>query len=98
MKIYRKLVIDKNGIIIEANFYDYIGPISQCGIFEGESSPPPPPPPPPPPTLEDPEIEAARAAERVRLRRKKGRRATILTSPLGLQEKAPVQKQPLLGR
>lgn len=50
-------------------------------------------------TLEDPEIEAARAAERERQRRRKGRRSTILTGPLGLQAPAPgmIQRKTLLG-
>ena len=46
MKIYSKMVFDKDMNMIEEESYEYTGPIAHCG---GGGSPPPPPPPPPPP-------------------------------------------------
>jgi hypothetical protein len=59
--------------------------------------PPPAPPPPPPPIEEDPKVKQAADEERRRQRLRKGRRATILTGPQGLQTEAPLQKKTLLG-
>ena len=44
MKIYNKIVWDKEGNVIEEDSYEYEGP-----IVELKGSPPSPPPPPPPP-------------------------------------------------
>lgn len=56
-----------------------------------------PKPPPPPPKPEDPEIAAARALERQRLKRRRGRLATILTSQLGDTTRPNVARKRLLG-
>ena len=32
MKIYKKIIFDKNNIIIFEDSYNYIGPLSECGI------------------------------------------------------------------
>ena len=32
MKIYTKLVLDINNNVIEENYFDYKGPVSNCGI------------------------------------------------------------------
>ena len=32
MKIYTKIIFDKNNKLIEQEYYDYFGPISNCGI------------------------------------------------------------------
>lgn len=53
--------------------------------------------PPPPPTPQDPAIEDARRRERLRLKRRRGRKATILTGPLGDPSEAPVERKTLLG-
>lgn len=60
----------------------------------GGPKPPPIPPPPPPPVRAAPEITAARDESR---RRGKGRKATILTSPLGAPDTPNVTRQALLG-
>ena len=65
-------------------------------------SPKMPPPPPVQPLPEAPEVsdeEKARIAkEQADMeRRRKGRRSTILTGPLGVEEEATVEKKTLLG-
>ena len=65
-------------------------------------SPKMPPPPPVQPLPEPPEVseeEKARIAQEQRdmERRRKGRRSTILTGPLGVEEEATIQKKTLLG-
>jgi len=32
MKIYTKIILDKNNKLIEEEYYNYYGPISNCGI------------------------------------------------------------------
>ena len=60
---------------------------------------PPPPPPPEPPVSE----LSAEEKERIKKerdairRRRKGRKSTILTSPLGVEEGAETEKKTLLG-
>jgi hypothetical protein len=61
----------------------------------GPSSPPPLPPMPTPDNT--PAIQAAAAAERDRLRRARGRAATILTGGLGVTATAPSAIKRLLG-
>ena len=65
-------------------------------------SPKMPPPPPVQPLPEPPEVseeEKARIAQEQRdmERRRKGRKSTILTGPLGVEEEATIQKKTLLG-
>lgn len=52
----------------------------------GSDPPPEPEPPPPPPTREDPEVKEARADQRRAEKRRKGRRASILTSGEGVED------------
>jgi len=65
-------------------------------------SPKMPPPPPVQPLPEPPELsdeDKARIAEDERKRemKRKGRRSTILTGPLGVEEEAAIEKKTLLG-
>ena len=70
-------------------------------LFKAPSMPPLPPvaPLPPPPSSEVSAEDKARiAAEQAAVERKrKGRKSTILTSPLGVEEEAETQKKTLLG-
>ena len=63
---------------------------------------PPLPPVTPPPVMPEPTVSQEEkdriAAEQAKLERKrKGRKSTILTGPLGVEEEAEVQKKTLLG-
>lgn len=60
--------------------------------------PPPPAPAPEPPSFEDEERERL-AAEKQKdlMRKRKGRRSTIVTGPLGTETEAPTEKKTLLG-
>jgi len=60
---------------------------------------PPPPPAPEPPKAEVSQEEKDRIAaeQRAMERRRKGRKSTILTSPLGVEEEAETEKKTLLG-
>jgi len=49
MKIYSRMVFDKDNNLIESVSSEYTGPVAECK--GGEPSPPPPPPPPPPPAI-----------------------------------------------
>lgn len=49
----------------------------------GGKKPEPPKPPPPPPTMGDEDIQAAKRAMADRLRKRRGRASTILTSSQG---------------
>lgn len=71
-------------------------------------APPPPPPPLPPLTLSpDPAVSAqakratvavkSSAGEATAAAKRKGRRATLLTGPLGLTEEAELKRKTLLG-
>jgi hypothetical protein len=66
--------------------------------------PKPPPLPPVQPLPEPPEAEISQeekdriaAEQRAMERRRKGRKSTILTSPLGVEEEAETEKKTLLG-
>jgi len=48
-------------------------------------------------TKDNAESKKARSDEERRAKAAKGRNSTILTSPLGIQEAAPVQKATVLG-
>ena len=61
-------------------------------------SPPSVPPPPPLPTLDDPELQRRREADRQALLRRRGLRASILTGGLGDTGPAPVERPSLLGQ
>ena len=63
---------------------------------------PPLPPITPPPAMPEPTVSQEEkdriAAEQAKLERKrKGKKSTILTGPLGIEEEAEVQKKTLLG-
>ena len=60
---------------------------------------PPPPPAPEPPEAEISQEEKDRIAaeQRAMERKRKGRKSTILTSPLGVEEEAETEKKTLLG-
>jgi hypothetical protein len=60
---------------------------------------PPPPPAPEPPKAEISQEEKDRIAaeQRAMERRRKGRKSTILTSPLGVEEEAETEQKTLLG-
>jgi len=63
---------------------------------------PPLPPITPPPAMPEPTVSQEEkdriAAEQAKLERKrKGKKSTILTGPLGVEEEAEVQKKTLLG-
>ena len=66
------------------------------------SLPPPAPPPEPPPAVPEEistEEKEAIAKEQARVKRnRKGRRSTILTGPLGIQEDKEDQLETLLGK
>ena len=70
----------------------------------GFLTPKPPTLPPPPPAPEPPKAEISQeekdriaAEQRAMERRRKGRKSTILTSPLGVEEEAETEKKTLLG-
>ena len=71
-----------------------------CSLFKPKMPPlPPVQPAPPPPSSELSQEEKDRiAAEQRKMERKrKGRKSTILTSPLGVEEEAETEKKTLLG-
>lgn len=49
------------------------------------------------PTETDPAIAAELEAQRLALLRRRGRKATILTSPLGAADTSPIERPGLLG-
>jgi hypothetical protein len=55
----------------------------------GGGRPKTPPPPPPPPTMVEPDIEEARRDMRDKIRRQRGRAASVRTTPGMLSVKAP---------
>ena len=60
-------------------------------------APPPVQPLPEPPELSDEDKARIAEDERKREMKRKGRRSTILTGPLGVEEEATVEKKTLLG-
>jgi hypothetical protein len=74
-----------------SSFFDPFGTnqrvIDPLGIVFREGEKKLPTPLPPAPLETDPEIEAARQAEAASLRKKRGRKSTILTSPGGSEAK-----------
>lgn len=86
MKIYSKIVWDKDDNIIEEESYEYTGPLAHCG---GGSPPPPAPPPPPPTEFIPPDKDTAMVATRTtgRALEKTARGRGVLirpTAPLGV--------------
>ena len=70
-------------------------------IFRKPKMPPLPPvqpaPPPPPSEVSEEEKEVIAAEQREMARKRKGRRSTILTGPLGVEEEAETENKTLLG-
>ena len=70
-------------------------------IFKKPKMPPLPPvqpaPPPPPSEVSEEEKEAIAAEQREMARKRKCRRSTILTGPLGVEEEAETENKTLLG-
>ena len=70
-------------------------------IFRPKAPPPLPPvqpaPPPPPSEVSQEEKDAIAAEQRKLERKRKGRKSTILTSPLGVEEEAETENKTLLG-
>ena len=60
-------------------------------------TPPPVQPLPEPPEVSDEEKARIEKEQAAMERRRKGRRSTILTGPLGVEEEATIQKKTLLG-
>ena len=58
---------------------------------------PPVQPAPPPPGVSQEEKDAIAAEQRAMDRRRKGRKSTILTGPLGVEEEAETESKTLLG-
>jgi len=67
--------------------------------FLKPSMPPLPPvqPLPPPPGVSQEEKDRIAAEQRAMERKRKGRKSTILTSPLGVEEEAETEQKTLLG-
>ena len=101
MKIYERIVMDWDGMVLEEQAFEYEGPVAMCGGGGGGkgSAPSPPPTPPKPATAKDVTAAANSAEEDQRNRAKKylGQQGTILTSPLGADPNASTGKQ-LLGQ
>jgi hypothetical protein len=58
---------------------------------------PPAPPPPEPPKVSEEEKARIASEQAAMERRRKGRKSTILTGPLGVEEEATIEKKTLLG-
>ena len=68
-------------------------------LFPGFSSGPKAPAPlPPPPERDDPSVDAARERLRLSEKRRKGRRAAILTSGRGAEDTGVIKRSAALGR
>jgi len=65
--------------------------------FLSPKPPPPPPPLAPIPTREDPAVAAKKEDSRLAMARRKGRKSSILTSPLGATDTPEVSRKALLG-
>ena len=67
-------------------------------LFSPKMPPPPPVQPlPEPPEVSDEEKARIKAEQDAMERRRKGRKSTILTGPLGVEEEATIEKKTLLG-
>ena len=111
MKIYNKIVWDKDGNVIEEDSYEYNGPVAYA--MGRRPSPPPPPPPPPPapkpkpkpepepdPIEEEAEAVAEATAElekeETQRKRRSGRRGLTTGSPLGYDQPFTGNRRSLL--
>tara|TARA_R100000306_G_C4291540_1_gene100323 strand:- start:170 stop:535 length:366 start_codon:yes stop_codon:yes gene_type:complete len=92
MKIYSKIIWDKDFNILEEESSEYNGPVVECmgGFFSPPPPPPPPPysPPPPPPTAPTyPGAAAKRRRGRTLTAAGRGRGVLIKSrSPLGITD------------
>ena len=89
MKIYSKIIWDKDFNILDEESFEYKGPVAEC--MGGFFSPPPPPPPPPPVFAPPPAPAASQTGRRGRGRKRtaagRGRGVLIQTrSPLGITD------------
>ena len=91
MKIYSKLVWDKDFNILDEESFEYTGPVAEC-MGGGISPPPPPPPPPvysppPAPTASPASTTGTRRRGRKRTAAGRGRGVLIQSrSPLGITD------------
>jgi hypothetical protein len=110
MKIYNKIVWDKDGNVIEEDSYDYNGPITHLGGRPKPPPPPPyiPPPPPPPPPAPEPEPivpdvtnpstpEGKKQTATEQRKRRSGRTGQRQTGTLGVAELYTGIRRNLLG-
>jgi len=100
MKVYTKIKIDiATGQTLAEESFDYEGPVARCCIGGGSSSPDPPPLPPKP--VPPKEVTAAsndaRASQKEKARRAAGVKSGVLTTGLGMEEDATVEKKRLMG-
>ena len=88
MKIYSKIIWDKDFNILDEESFEYNGPIAECGGIVRIFNPPPPPPPPPvynpPPAPTGPTYTGAK--------RKRGKRLTAAARGRGvlIQSRSPL--------
>lgn len=101
MKIYNKIVWDKDGNILEEDSFEYEGPVVE--MKGGSPSPPPPPPPPPPApvytTQTDGGTRTRQLGSAATRKRARGRGALITKrgTPLGVESEAGGEQRSLLG-
>lgn len=102
MKIYTRVVFDMETLqVLEADSFEYEGPLALCGGGGGGGkgkSPSVPPPPPKPATGKDATAATTEAVDdqQRRAKRNLGQMGTVLTSPLGAQA-TQQQGKTLLG-
>lgn len=83
MKIYSRMVFDKDNNLIESESYEHTGPVAQCGGGGGN----PPPPPPPPPVVAPPAVTTVRSGGRALSASQRGRGVLIQSgTALGAQQ------------
>ena len=84
MKIYSRMVFDKDNNLIESESSEYTGPVAQC---RGNPPPPPPPPPAPPPVVAPPAVTTVRSGGRRLSASQRGRGVLVQSgTALGAQQ------------
>ncbi len=100
MKIYTRVVMSlKTGNVLEADSYEYKGPVVECkGGGKSPSTPEAPPTPPKPATGKEVTAATTEAVgdQQRRVKAYFGQQGSILTSPLGAQQ-TQQQGKSLLG-
>lgn len=92
MRIYKRIVIDiATNRVLEADSYEYDGPVAMLKGGGGAIIPAPEP-----PAEDDKEIQAAKERENLRIARLKGRQSTVLTQGSSIGDPLLVKKT-LLG-